>query len=131
MRTTFSCPTAAPGAAEASATPAKAARPTMRRVVLLMVMFSVVGGWNRHGDMLVDQLAQQDRLTLVRCDRAPLRAYARVVSESIPSHAHAICRLIRTVRDPICRHPNKLGIRGLHADRPDPGGPRRCAVRSG
>src|SRR6266850_2244975 len=46
MRTTFSCPTAAPGAAEASATPAKAARPTMRRVVLLMAMFSVVGGWN-------------------------------------------------------------------------------------
>src|SRR6267143_4843802 len=46
MRTTFSCPTAAPGVAEASATPAKAARPTMRRVVLLMAMFSVVGGWN-------------------------------------------------------------------------------------
>src|SRR5882672_8333650 len=62
---------------------------------------------------------------------SPLRAYARASSESIPSHASAICRLIRGVRDPICRHPNKLGIRGVHADRPDPRGPRRCAVRPG
>src|SRR2546422_7212363 len=62
---------------------------------------------------------------------APLRAYARVFSESIPSHARAIGRLIRVVRDPICRHPNKLGIRGLHADRPDLRGPRRRAAPPG
>src|SRR6266849_10474374 len=73
-----------------------------------------------------------DPCTVLRITLAtggPLRAYARVFSESIPSHARAICRLIRGVRDPICRHPSKLGIRGLHADRPDPRGPRRCAVR--
>ena len=47
------------------------------------------------------------------------------------SHARAVCRLIRGVRDPICRHPDKLGIRGLHADRPAPRGPHRGAVRPG
>src|SRR6267142_3629802 len=59
----------------------------------------------------------------------PRRAYAGVLSESLPSHARAIRRLIRGIRDPIGRHPNKLGIRGLHADRPDRRGPRRRAVR--
>ena len=58
-------------------------------------------------------------------------ALTRVFSESILSHARAIRRLIRGVRDPIGRHPHKLGIRGLHADRPDPRGPRRRAVRPG
>jgi len=66
------------------------------------------------------------RLTLVREPRFALTP--EFFSESIPSHTRAICRLIPGVRDPICRHPNKLGIRGLHADRPDP---RRCPVRPG
>src|SRR4029453_853141 len=62
----------------------------------------------------------------------PRRAYAGVLSESLPSHARAICRLIRGIRDPIGRHSSKLGIRGPHADRPDPRGPRRRrAVRPG
>src|SRR5258705_4999769 len=47
---------------------------------------------------------------------APLRANARVFSGSIPSHARAICRLIRGVRDPVCRHPNEPGIQRPHAD---------------
>src|SRR6266705_1007976 len=46
MRTTFSCGTAVAGAAEASTRPAKAAKPIVRRVIPLMTMASVIGGWD-------------------------------------------------------------------------------------
>src|SRR6058998_2227306 len=60
------------------------------------------------------------RSSVARWYWSPARAHARVFSESVPSHARAIRRLIRGVRDPIGRQPHQLGIRGLHADRPDP-----------
>src|SRR6266851_2499408 len=42
MRTTFSCATATLGAAEARIRPAKAPKPSARRVILLMTMVSLI-----------------------------------------------------------------------------------------